>query len=98
MEYIIVFFIGYVIKDFCQGFYRIHLKKKGKLCGIAGHEWRPIFIKGEYNNKMIKFIACSCINCGKGYEESYEIHDIAKNRVFGTWTEKYFDEGKNEKL
>ena len=51
----------------------------------------PIFIKGEYNNSTIKFIACFCERCRKGYNEAHEINDATNNREFGTYSEKYFD-------
>ena len=60
-------------------------------CKLFGHKWTPVFIKGEYNGQMIKFIACFCGRCRKGYGEVHEIVGAAKNRQFAEYSEKYFD-------
>ena len=65
-----------------------------KKCKFWGHKWTPVFIKGEYNGKTIKFIACYCERCKKGHEEAVFITLAAKNREYGTYSEKYFEEDK----
>ncbi len=60
-------------------------------CKVFGHKWKPVFIKAEYNGKVVKFISCYCSRCFKGYNESLEINKIGKDRRFGTYSEKYFD-------
>jgi len=60
-------------------------------CKLFGHKWMPLFIKGEYNGKTIKFIACYCKRCQKGYNEVININEVAENKEFGTYNEKYFD-------
>jgi len=64
---------------------------KGKKCKRKGHKWVPMFIKGTYNNKVVKFIACYCERCNKGWDEAGDINEIAINREYGTYAEKYFD-------
>ena len=63
-------------------------------CNILGHKWVPVFIKGQYNGKVIKFIACFCgrDKCRKGYNETQQITLAAINKEFGTYNEKYFEE------
>lgn len=73
----------------------IKIIKKIK-CQKGFHKWVPLYIKGEYNNKMIKFIACYCKDCRKGYSEAHNINNIAKNSQFGTYSEKYFNEKSNK--
>jgi len=60
-------------------------------CKLFGHKWVPVFIKGEYNGKFIKFIACYCDRCNKGYNEVFGINEVAINREFGTYSEEYFN-------
>ena len=60
-------------------------------CEFFGHKWVPVFIKGEYNGEIIKFISCYCNRCRKGYDESLSITKAAINREYGTYSEKYFD-------
>ena len=60
-------------------------------CKLFGHKWTPLFIKGKYNGKVIKFIACFCQRCNKGYNEVHDINEAAIDREFGTYSEKYFD-------
>lgn len=64
---------------------------KVNICKLFGHKWTPVYIKGEYNGKMVKFISCYCSRCGYGENEVYEINDTAINRVFGTYSKKFFD-------
>jgi len=61
-------------------------------CKWFGHKWLPVYIKGEYNGKTIKFISCYCDRCRKGYDESLAINNAAINRKFGTYSERYFNE------
>ena len=61
-------------------------------CKWFGHKWLPVYIKGEYNSKTIKFISCYCSRCLKGYDESLAINEAAINIKFGTYNEKYFNE------
>ena len=65
-------------------------------CKIFGHKWTPVFIKAEYNGEVVRFIACQCERCNKGYDGAHKINQVGKNRRFGTYSEKYFDENKNE--
>jgi len=60
-------------------------------CKLLGHRWVPVFIKGTYNGKEVKFIACHCERCNKGKKEMSGIIDLAVNRKYGTYSEKYFD-------
>ncbi len=60
-------------------------------CRLFGHKWVPVFIKGNYNGKTIKFIACFCSRCNKGYNELGEINDVAENAEYGTYSESYFN-------
>lgn len=60
-------------------------------CKWFGHMWVPVFIKGTFNNLETKFISCYCERCNKGYKEVMKINDIARNREYGTYSEKYFD-------
>lgn len=60
-------------------------------CKLFGHKWTPIFIKGKYNNKTVKFIGCFCGRCRKGHDEILEVNELAIDREFGTYNEKYFD-------
>jgi len=61
-------------------------------CKFWGHKWIPVYIKGEYNGTVTKFIACYCKRCRKGYNEALAIDMVAKNREYGTYNEKYFNE------
>ena len=65
-----------------------------KRCKFFGHKWIPVFIKGEYNGKVVKFIGCYCERCYKGKNEIHQINLAAKNLEYGTYSEKYFDEVK----
>ena len=65
-----------------------------KKCKLWGHKWLPVYIKGEYNGTVVKFIACYCSRCRKGHDESLDITLAAKNREYGTYNEKYFEEDK----
>ena len=65
-------------------------------CKFWGHKWIPVYIKGSYNGIMVKFIACYCARCRKGYHEAMGIYLMAEDRRFGTYSEKYFNEDKNE--
>jgi len=60
-------------------------------CKWFGHKWIPVFIKGKYNDLETKFISCYCGRCNKGFEEVGIINDLAKDRQYGTYSEKYFD-------
>ncbi len=60
-------------------------------CKLFGHKWMPVYIKGDYNGKTVKFIACYCDRCRKGYNEAQDINQSAENREYGTYSEKYFD-------
>lgn len=60
-------------------------------CKLFGHKWIPVFIKGEYNGRTVKFIACFCDRCNKGYDEVHQITASAINKEFGTYSENYFD-------
>jgi hypothetical protein len=60
-------------------------------CKWLGHKLVPVFIKGQYNGKTVKFIACFCERCKKGENELYDIHNAAINREYGTYSESYFD-------
>ena len=64
---------------------------KNLKCKLFGHKWNPVFIKAEYNGKVVRFIACYCSRCMKGYKEAMDINNTGKNRRFGTYAEKYFD-------
>jgi len=64
-------------------------------CNLLGHKWLPVYIKGTYNGKVVKFIGCYCNRCRRGYDESLEITEAAIDRKFGTYSEKYFDEDEN---
>ena len=59
-------------------------------CKWLGHKWTPIFIKGVYNGVQVKFITCYCERCDKGFKETGIINNLAKNREYGTYCEKYF--------
>lgn len=59
-------------------------------CKILGHNWVPVFIKGVYNKRMIKFVGCYCQRCSKGEKEVNELNEIAINRQYGTYNERYF--------
>ena len=61
-------------------------------CKIIGHRWEPVFIKGTYNGGTRKFILCQCKRCGLGEEEVQQIGDLAVNRFYFTYSEKYFHE------
>lgn len=63
-------------------------------CKWFGHKWSPVYIKGEYNGKTIKFISCYCGRCRKGHDESLAITNAAIDRKFGTYNEKYFNEAE----
>lgn len=63
---------------------------KTNKCEVLGHKWTPVFIKGKYNGKMIKFISCSCDRCGMGDDEVYKIVSAGENREYATYNEKYF--------
>ena len=65
-------------------------KKKLWICRLKGHKWTPAFIKGEYNGEVVKFIACSCSRCNTGSDELSKINNLAINREYGTYSEKYF--------
>jgi len=60
-------------------------------CKFFGHKWLPVYIKGKYNGKTIKFIGCYCDRCRKGYDEVLEINTAAIDMEYGTYSEKYFD-------
>ena len=62
-----------------------------KKCKFWGHKWLPVYIKGEYNGTVVKFIACYCSRCRKGYDEALDINKVAINTEYGTYSEKYFD-------
>ena len=66
-------------------------KKLIKLrCKSGIHKWIPVYIRGTYNEKEVKFIACFCDHCRYGYDEVLEINEIALNKKYGTYSEKYF--------
>ena len=60
-------------------------------CKWFGHKWKPVFIKGKYNGLETKFISCYCERCNKGFKEVRVINDLAEDRKYGTYSEKYFD-------
>jgi hypothetical protein len=60
-------------------------------CKWIGHKFVPVYIKGEYNGKVLKFIGTYCDRCGKGQSELHKINNAAINREYGTYSEQYFD-------
>ena len=65
--------------------------KKHILCNFFGHKWIPVYIKGDYNGKTIKFITCYCKRCNIGHFETIDIETAAINKQYGTYNEKYFN-------
>lgn len=61
-------------------------------CKLFNHKWLPVYIKGDYNGKTIKFIGCYCERCFKGHKEILEIDKVATNHKYGTYNEKYFND------
>jgi len=68
----------------------ILIKVNKMKCKNGLHKWVPVFIKATYNNKEIKFISCFCDRCRIGYDETLQINEIGQNRIYGTYSEKYF--------
>ena len=67
------------------------LINKYNSCKYRWHKWIPVFIKGTYNNKEIKFITCKCDRCYKWSKEISIINNLAINRKYWTYNEEYFD-------
>lgn len=61
-------------------------------CKFFGHKLKPVFIKGYYGNKKLKFIGAYCKRCGKGRKELHEAINLQDIKVYNTYNEKYFDE------
>jgi hypothetical protein len=64
---------------------------KNILCKILGHEWRPVFFKGDVNGKRIKFIACYCSRCDKGHLEIINLQGLVANLKMATYNESIYD-------
>ena len=85
-------------KDYNKNYDRVFNNRRGVTmkvdwCKILGHKWAPMYIKGNYNKIEVKFIACYCKRCYKGYDEA--IDAIQKQTIceYNTYQEKYFNQG-----
>lgn len=63
-------------------------------CKILGHSYEPIFIKGAYGDKEVKFIGCVCRRCDFGKDELLDANKKMDRSDFCTYSEKYWHEGK----
>lgn len=66
-------------------------------CKIFGHKWKPVFIRGFYGKTEIKIIGAYCVRCRKGYDELMDMIVKQDKSVYGTYSEKYFDDPKYNK-
>ena len=60
-------------------------------CKILGHSYEPLFIKGRFADKEVKFISCKCRRCDFGEPEIVDTVDKMDDYDFFTYTEKYFN-------
>ena len=63
-------------------------------CKILGHSYEPIFMKGSYADKEVKFIGCKCRRCGFGEDELLDANKKMDRSDFCTYSEKYWNECK----
>jgi len=63
-------------------------------CKILGHSYEPIFIKGAYADKEVKFIGCKCRRCDFGEDELLDANKKMDRSDFCTYSEKYWHEHK----
>lgn len=64
-------------------------------CKWFGHRWNYAYIKGTLNEVKIKFIGCYCMRCRKGEKELLDVVNKMETE-YATYTEHFFDGGKNE--
>jgi len=68
-----------------------------KFCRWFGHKWRAVYVHGYYHDIQVKFIGAYCVRCFKGREELLHAIDAQTERIYGTWSEKYFDDPQYNK-
>jgi len=59
-------------------------------CKILGHKWVPIFIRGFYVDKEVKFIGTECIRCKFGKNDLMVAIKKMDNNIVCSYTEKYY--------
>ena len=64
--------------------------KEQMSCEKRWHKWQPVFISATYNLTDVKFIACRCDRCWKGWDEIHNIIDVWTNKKYWTFSEEYF--------
>ena len=59
-------------------------------CKILGHKWIPIFIRGYYGKKEVKFIATVCKKCKLGEEDLKIAITKMDNNIICSYSEEYY--------
>jgi len=59
-------------------------------CKILGHLYEPVFIKGTFGDKEVKFIGAKCKRCGFGQDELVDTVNKMDLNYFCTYSEKYW--------
>lgn len=59
-------------------------------CEWFGHKWEPAYLEGWYGDIHVKFIGVYCKRCRLGFDELHYTNDNMTQRIYGTYSEKYF--------
>jgi len=68
--------------------------KKINWCKILGHKWIPVFIRGYYGKKEVKFIGAECKRCILGEDDLRIAIEKMENNIICSYSEKYYYEDK----